>query len=83
MKTKRVTEADLCPWPHKVDMLVGVKAGCLEDLPKTCTCGTTLAYADQVVFVSEPKVTGMDPNVLEVTPLLPSQVREAVPSGVI
>lgn len=58
-----------CPWPHSINRLVGVKATCLEELPKSCTCGELLAYADQVVFVSEPKITGMDPSIVEVTPL--------------
>ena len=65
--------AKQCPWPHSINRLVGVKATCLEELPKVCTCGELLAYADDLVFISEPKVSGMDPKVVTVTPLLPFQ----------
>ena len=77
-RTKRATEATLCPWPHNIDKLVGVKPMPIEELPKTCTCGTTLAYAETVMFISEPKVEGLDPSVVQVTPIQALQVREAV-----
>lgn len=42
-----------CPFIHKdIDMLYGVPFMPIEELPKVCTCGESLTYADEVAFVS-------------------------------
>ena len=74
-----MTHAKQCPWPHSINRLVGVKATCLEELPKSCTCGELLTYADDLIFISEPKVSGLNPDVVEVTPLGPFQHRAGTP----
>lgn len=47
-----------CIWPHHVTTLVGVPPCPVEDLPQTCTCGSTLTYSDDLVFVSRPTPAG-------------------------
>src|ERR1035438_4003393 len=78
-RRRPVTHAKQCPWPHSINRLVGVKATCLEELPKSCTCGELLTYADDLIFLSEPKVSGLNPEVVEVTPLSPFQHRAGTP----
>ena len=41
-----------CPFLHEnIDTLYGVPAMPVERLPKVCTCGAPLTYADEVCFV--------------------------------
>ena len=47
-----------CPFVHDdIHTIFGVEPCLVEDLPKICTCGRLLTYADKVVFVSAPKAT--------------------------
>jgi hypothetical protein len=43
-----------CPFEHEnISMLFGVPFMPIEQLPKICTCGCPLTYADEVAFVNE------------------------------
>lgn len=44
-----------CLFPHEnISILFGVPEMPIEDLPKVCTCGAPLTYADEVAFVEVP-----------------------------
>jgi len=59
-----------CPFKHdNIDRLFGVPVMPVEELPKVCTCGAPLTYADTVMFFPAvgdlPKMKSI-PGVLEV-----------------
>lgn len=55
-----------CDWEHvNIAVLRGVTVMPIEDLPKVCSCGRPLTYADEVCFVSEPEYIGEFPGVTE------------------
>lgn len=43
--------SDDCIWPHEeIEHLFGVPPCAVEELPRTCTCGAALEYAEKVTF---------------------------------
>lgn len=58
-----------CPFYHEdIEVLHGVPPCPVEVLPKVCTCGAPLTYADNVMFVSAP-VSTLTGDVVEITPV--------------
>jgi hypothetical protein len=58
-------------------MLHGVAPMPIEELPRTCTCGAPLTYADEVLFVSTPSSSyGSDFVVSEPMVLLRTSPKE-------
>jgi len=49
-----------------ISMLIGVPEMPIEDLPKVCTCGAALTYADEVAFVDFSQGIKSVPGVVEV-----------------
>jgi hypothetical protein len=45
-----------CIWPHHITKLYGVPVTPVECLPKRCSCGAQLIYADPVIFISRPVI---------------------------